>query len=325
MRRVRFLFALAILVLALSSCACGTLESDDQVDSQYFAETDHSVSGSFLRLYESLGGVSVLGLPLTEACFEDGLWVQYFEKVRFEAASEMDSARLSNLGELYGQREPPTRCSAGHEETGHSRYFPQTGHFVRQAFLAFYDAYNGQELLGNPIAEFMAENDHFVQYFEHARLEWYPEVGPDEVRLGRLGETCLAEREKAVAGRDLISNENKSPGKEIPLTRKIGHKVLASVKYPVTGKGGEQTVDVRVVDAFGRGISDVFVEVIVHERSQDRKFLMPPTNAEGYTSYTFPIGASPSGYVILVDVIAEWQGREVKEGISYLSGHKPSN
>jgi hypothetical protein len=326
MRRVPFLFALAVLVPALFSCACGTLESDGQADPQHFAETEHSVSGSFLRLYEFLGGASVLGLPLTEARFEDGLWVQYFEKVRFEAAAEMDSARLSKLGELYGQRRPPVRAPVGHEETGHSRYFPQTGHFVRQAFLAFYDACNGQELLGNPIAEFTAENDHFVQYFEYARLEWYPEVGPDEVRLGHLGEACLAEREKAVDGQHLIvSTEDKTRSDKIPLTRETGHKVLASVKYAVTGKGGEQTVDVRVVDAFARGISDVSVEVIVHERSQDRRFLMPPTNAEGYTSYTFPIGASPSCYVILVDVIAEWQGREVKEGISYFSGYKPSN
>jgi hypothetical protein len=128
-----------------------------------------------------------------------------------------------------------------------------------------------------------------------------------------------------VAGRGLISSENESRGEEIPLTRKSGHKVLASVKYAITGKGGEQTVDVRVVDAFGRGIANVFVEVIVHERSQDRRFLVPPTNAEGYTSYTFPIGASPSGYVILVDVVAKWQEREVKEGTSYFSWYTPSN
>jgi hypothetical protein len=115
------------------------------------------VSGSFLRLYESLGGVSMVGFPLMEARLEDGLWVQYFEKVRFEAATEMDSAQLSKLGELYGQRKPPVRTPAGREVPGHSRYFPQTGHFVRQAFLAFYDTCNGQELLGNPIAEFTAE------------------------------------------------------------------------------------------------------------------------------------------------------------------------
>jgi hypothetical protein len=38
MRRVPFLFALAVLVLALFSCACGTLESDGQADSQYFGD-----------------------------------------------------------------------------------------------------------------------------------------------------------------------------------------------------------------------------------------------------------------------------------------------
>ena len=327
MRRTAFLFALIILVLSLSSCACGTLESNVEDESQYFAETKHTVSGPFLRLFESLGGASVLGLPLTEARFEEDLWVQYFENVCLESASETGSARLSKLGELYGRQDPPLPALAtSADKSGHSRYFPQTGHSVCQAFLVFYDAHKGQELLGDPIAEFTIESGRIVQYFECGRLEWYPEIGPDEVRLGRLGEAYLAQREGPVEGWHLItSGQGDTHGDHIPLVikRAMDCKVSARVKYSIIGKGREQIVEIRAADRFGRGISDLPIRVTVHDRSHKRQFLAPPTDAEGYTSCAFPVGASPSAYVVLVDAVANWQGHEVKGSASYFSVDQP--
>jgi hypothetical protein len=54
----------------------------------YFRETGHSVSGGFLRFWESRGGLRVFGYPISDELREriDGqvYTVQYFERARFE-------------------------------------------------------------------------------------------------------------------------------------------------------------------------------------------------------------------------------------------------
>lgn len=78
-------------------------------------------------------------------------------------------------------------------------FFPQTGHHLsnRSGFLDFWRA-NGQVLiLGYPISEEIVEGGRVVQYFERARLEYFPEQAgtPLQVQLGLIGR-------EAAAGRD---------------------------------------------------------------------------------------------------------------------------
>src|SRR5512142_2108622 len=69
-----------------------------------------------------------------------------------------------------------------------ARYFPATGHYVRGDFLAFFDANGGLGTFGQPRAEAFDENGRTVQYFQRARLEWWPENAPGtQVQLGLLG------------------------------------------------------------------------------------------------------------------------------------------
>ena len=56
----------------------------------YFPETGHTISSGFLNYWKAYGGVRVFGLPLSEEMGEDGVTVQYFERVRFEYHTDLD-------------------------------------------------------------------------------------------------------------------------------------------------------------------------------------------------------------------------------------------
>ena len=74
---------------------------------------------------------------------------------------------------------------------GGQRYFSHTGHFLRGRFLEFWEVNGGTAVLGLPITEPIIENGLTVQYLERARLEYHPEISPNnpnrQVLLTRLG------------------------------------------------------------------------------------------------------------------------------------------
>ena len=94
-----------------------------------------------------------------------------------------------------------------------------------------------------------------------------------------------------------------------PPTPTTDFSVSASVKYPITGQGGYQTVYVRVMDDWGQAVRDAAVEIVVHFRSGDQVFHANSTDASGFSSFTFSIGYPPAGYTVLVDVRATLGGR----------------
>ncbi|GAB4188708.1 MAG: hypothetical protein OHK0022_00740 [Roseiflexaceae bacterium] len=77
--------------------------------------------------------------------------------------------------------------------------FAATGHSLRGAFRAFWQANGGLERFGYPLTEELIEPEagsgrpRVVQYFERARFEHFPEYSntPYEVQLGLLGDTIL--------------------------------------------------------------------------------------------------------------------------------------
>ncbi len=75
------------------------------------------------------------------------------------------------------------------EPSGEVAYFPETGHTIARGFLAFWKANGGLEIFGYPLTEEFEENGRTVQYFERARLEYYPEYSstPNVIQLGQLG------------------------------------------------------------------------------------------------------------------------------------------
>jgi hypothetical protein len=75
-----------------------------------------------------------------------------------------------------------------------SRFFPETGHTLREAFQVYWEQKNGEVLFGAPISEeFEAVTvdgrRRIVQYFERAIFAYYPEDG--SVRLEPLGWVTL--------------------------------------------------------------------------------------------------------------------------------------
>jgi len=70
-----------------------------------------------------------------------------------------------------------------------SRSFPETGYQVGGVFLAFFDSHGGLDIFGYPRTTETSQDGHMVQYFQRARLEWWPEnPAPYQVQLGLLGQ-----------------------------------------------------------------------------------------------------------------------------------------
>lgn len=70
-----------------------------------------------------------------------------------------------------------------------TRYFPETGHFLRGTFLSYWERNGGLGRFGYPITEeYIRDDDQkVVQYFERARMELRLVNGVPQVDLGLLG------------------------------------------------------------------------------------------------------------------------------------------
>jgi len=109
------------------------------------------------------------------------------------------------------------------------------------------------------------------------------------------------------------------PTVPLPVQGVVGNlKVSASVRYPITGQGGSQTVYVRVVDDLGQAVPNAAVEAVVHFRSGDELQRVPSTDGTGCTSLTFGIGYPPPGYTVAIDVRASYDGRTAGTRTSFI-------
>ncbi|MEO6456789.1 MAG: hypothetical protein ABIO92_00730 [Chloroflexia bacterium] len=167
---------------------------------RYFAQTGHFLRGVFFSFWETHGATDVLGLPITEALNEDGLMVQYLERVRLEWHPEISSdprrqVLLTRLGAILTEDQGRVfeRLPFG-SKTLTSHFFSETGHNLSNAFLTFWQRNGGLAVYGYPISEEIVEtnaadgNQYTVQYFERNRFEWHPErSASNNVQLGLLG------------------------------------------------------------------------------------------------------------------------------------------
>ncbi|MEJ2746691.1 MAG: hypothetical protein P8183_02060 [Anaerolineae bacterium] len=168
---------------ALVSCAVGS-----PVSTGSSSDTGIAIADRFSAFYKANGGQRFFGEPITEefVAGDDGRFTQYFQNMRLEY-DEANGVTIFPLGEwaLAGVNDPqPASIPAN----SRSRAFPGTDFTVQDEFLTFYEAYNGDQLLGPPLSPQMDEGDLRVQYFVNGRLEWHPELGIDErVQVGPLG------------------------------------------------------------------------------------------------------------------------------------------
>ncbi|HEX9990147.1 MAG TPA: hypothetical protein VGE45_16945 [Chloroflexia bacterium] len=173
-------------------------------NSVYFEQTGHNLGGEFLAYWQSHGGLSIFGYPLTEPFTENGYTVQYFERNRFELHPENQPPYNVLLGRL-GADSTSERDFAQVEpfESGPDhRYFPETGHSLNYAFLGYWDRNGGLAQFGYPMSEEIREKsatdgkEYTVQYFERARFEYHPEYKGTsaEVLLGLLGVGAMKDK-----------------------------------------------------------------------------------------------------------------------------------
>src|SRR4051794_15747829 len=178
---------LSFLLMGLAQPA----HSQSEGRTRYFPETGHSISGRFLSYWETHGGLAQQGLPLSDEIQEvsdiDGktYTVQYFERAEFELHPEniepydvflsligADYYRQNYLGHAPG--EEPNKSEG-------SLFFPQTGKWLGEPFLSYWEAHGGLAQQGYPITDEFFEssrldgNSYKVQYFERAEFEYHPE------------------------------------------------------------------------------------------------------------------------------------------------------
>jgi hypothetical protein len=160
----------------------------------YFAETGHHLSNrsGFLNFWRANGQKLIFGYPITEEMAEDGMIVQYFERARFEFHPEQTDApvQLGLVGSelaAYGGLAPALLAGVEDPQTGAS-YFPETRHSLGGEIRRYWERHGGIDVFGFPISETLEDDGRTVQYFQRARLEWWPE---DMDSFFRSEETAL--------------------------------------------------------------------------------------------------------------------------------------
>jgi hypothetical protein len=75
----------------------GQLSPDAIGERTLFAETGHTLGGTFSQFWLNNGGLPVFGFPISEEIVENGVTVQYFERARFELTAQ-GRVQLGHLG-----------------------------------------------------------------------------------------------------------------------------------------------------------------------------------------------------------------------------------
>jgi hypothetical protein len=182
-------YGLSIVALAFSILMSQTKAPDCQT----FSQTGKSVCGPFLD-YWNAHGVLVQGFPISEQLQEvspvDGQerTVQYFEKAVYELHPELTGANKVQpepLGSMrFASLYPNGAPASDWDHANKSQYFPQTGYYVEEPFLTYWQQHGGAEQFGYPISRPFREQSptdghmYTVQYFERAEIELHPELSP---------------------------------------------------------------------------------------------------------------------------------------------------
>jgi hypothetical protein len=185
------LFAVFHLVV-LAACVPNRRPSMPSSSVNCSSETRYTVQGIFGAYFHAHGGAESFGCPMTGEFMQRGLRVQYFEKARMEHHPENRPrfwVQLGLLGETLGRREPPIpspQASLVYDRS--RRYYPQTGHVLRQPFLSYYDSHGGLDRFGYPLCEAYAFRGALVQDFQRSQL-----ISRDgDVQIGDWGRAVLS-------------------------------------------------------------------------------------------------------------------------------------
>src|SRR5690349_20177882 len=151
LRAIFISFALTVLLVNVGQ---SDIRASAQSSSQYFPETGHTVTATFLDYWTAHGGLAQFGYHISDELQErsdaDGktYTMQYFERAVFELHPENAGTPyevlLTLLGsqqylELYGPDGAPDQAIS----TDNPRFFPETGHTIGGPFRTYWETHRG--------------------------------------------------------------------------------------------------------------------------------------------------------------------------------------
>lgn len=296
MRKTSALILFFLLVTAFLMGMAGSARAQES-ESLYVPETGHWIWGEFLKAYNSVSDpVFYFGYPITDD-FKDPVTrahVQYFEKARFDLVDTADGPRvqMAPLGQLLHESGNPLADIPS--EGPSCRVFP-SGYNVCYAFLQFYDSFDGATRFGQPISEVEVIDDRYVQYFDNARMEWWPDLPAGQrVQLTNLGQSYF---DKVVANPDLLKP---SPPPDVA-GNILNPRVRVFVLKSLIGADEQQTVYVIAQDQYLRAIEGAQVVVTLsYPNGTAESYRLPDTNEYGVSQYTFSTVTLPVRSVVNV-------------------------
>jgi hypothetical protein len=260
-----FIVILSIMVAVVVSSG-RPLQRGSGGDERRFPGIPFTVSGPFLEFYLTAKNPEIVfGFPISDVLdhpIKKNVKVQYFNYARMEYDPSRPVGKQVSLAALgnYAFNENTSGedfniATAG----GRCRYFEESVYPVCYLFRQYYDAYQGESFIGLPVSNVRIVDGRLVQYFEFARMEWWPEneVGPHVV-LTELGQMDYA--------RNVSRADPESPAAEIVLP-----EVNLFPQRPLVGSSDTQRIFVVVQDREFKPIANATITYqVVREGNQLR-------------------------------------------------------
>lgn len=290
-------FVISVLLFALLLTTQGTVHAQS-TDVQFFAETGHSIRGTFLQFYKSAKNPQlVFGYPITEQMpSKDGKTVQYFQRARFELTATQ-SIQLTPLGTLTYQPKSPLTINNPNACDVYPTGFP-----VCLTFLDFYKASGGPAQFGNPISPFESSDGLIVQYFEGARFEWRADRPVDQrVVISDLGRIYFDQLQEDPAQIKPVEQIGAAINAVLSL------KVRAFVLKAVTLKSGQQTVFIIVQNQIAKPVTNATGKALVKLPDGTNQEISFTTNTSGIAQISFNFQDQKSGELVPIEISVTYQ------------------
>lgn len=283
----RIILFLVLLLIGAGVIGVSRVARAQSSDSVYISETGHWIWGDFLRTYNSVSDpLLFFGYPITDD-FTDPVTnqrVQYFQKSRFDLVDTESGpqVKMAPLGQLLHESGAPLADIPGDGPT--CRAFPSS-FSVCYAFLQFYDAYDGTNRFGNPISEVEVIDGRYMQYFDYARMEWWPDRPTGQrVVLTDLGRIYF---DRVVANPELL----KSSAPANIAGKLLQPQVRVFTQHALIGVEEQQTVYVVTQDQYLRPIENADIGVTLMFPDGTKEFYrLPESNKFGISQFSFTVG-----------------------------------
>jgi len=163
---------------------------------QYFSQSSHQVCFAFLEFFNTYGGISQFGYPVSEVEIRDGRKVQYFQKARFEWHPENNHGNrvvLSNIGTTFFKL---------NEDPKHILPDPYTENVIETTQSLEAQAFVEKAVIGSGEIQSLyiaVENQHFVP-LENVEVTVYGLLDPTQNNTISTDENGLAKIDFTAGG-----------------------------------------------------------------------------------------------------------------------------